>query len=108
MAFDRAYDVPRLVPALRLIAESSEKAAHFLRQPSDWTFEQSAVGQFDYNKPLACLFDHLVGTGEYAGRNGDAERLRGLEIYNQFEFGRLLDWHIGRLIPNPDEADSRG
>jgi hypothetical protein len=41
MAFDRACDVPRLVPALRLIAESNEKAAHFLRRPSDWTFEQS-------------------------------------------------------------------
>ncbi len=41
MAFDRAYDVPGLVPVLRLIAESSEKAAHFLRRPSDWTFEQS-------------------------------------------------------------------
>ena len=41
-------------------------------------------------------FDHLVGAGEQILRQLDAERLCGLEIHHQFEFGRLLDRKITR------------
>jgi hypothetical protein len=44
----------------------------------------------------ARLFDHLVDAGEQRRRHGQAKRLRGLEIDDQIEFGRLLDWNILR------------
>ena len=44
------------------------------------------------------LFDQLVGGDKQALRDGDAERLRCLEIDNQFDLGGLLDGKIGRLL----------
>ena len=38
---------------------------------------------------LAHSFDDLVGAGEQRQRNVEAERLRGLEIDQKFEFGWL-------------------
>src|SRR3984893_12375366 len=43
------------------------------------------------------LLDHLVGAGEDRWRDGQAERLGGLEIDHQLECGRLLDRQIGGL-----------
>src|SRR5215510_2329195 len=43
-------------------------------------------------------FDDLVGAGEQRGWDGDAERLRGLEIDNQFNRGGPLNRHVGRLL----------
>ena len=37
------------------------------------------------------LFDHLVGGGEQRRGHGQAERLSGLEVDYEFEFGRLND-----------------
>jgi hypothetical protein len=34
-------------------------------------------------------FDHLVDDGEQPGREGEAERLRGLEIDHELKLGRL-------------------
>jgi len=36
--------------------------------------------------------DHLVGAAEQWQRNGEAERLSGLEVNNQFQLRCLLDW----------------
>jgi hypothetical protein len=33
------------------------------------------------------LFDHLVGDGEHAWRNGEAEQPRGLSVDDQLELG---------------------
>src|ERR1700716_858910 len=38
-------------------------------------------------------------TGEQRGRHSDAEGLRGLEIDNQLEFGRLHNRQVGGLAP---------
>jgi hypothetical protein len=46
------------------------------------------------NEPL--LFDHLVGTSKQWQGNREAEHLRGPEVDEQLEFGRLLD---GQVFP---------
>src|SRR5436305_15225109 len=46
---------------------------------------------------LAHLLDHLVGAGEQRRWHLDAERLRGREIDDEIELGRLLDRKLARL-----------
>ena len=54
-------------------------------------------------------FDHLVGGHLDDQRHREAERLGGLEIDDQLEFGRLDYWKIGRLrtLENSADVDSR-
>src|SRR5215468_1351301 len=42
-------------------------------------------------------FDDLVGAGEDRWRYGQPERLRGIEVDDQLEPGRLLNGQVGRL-----------
>jgi hypothetical protein len=42
----------------------------------------------------AASFDHVVGLGEQRGRHGEAERIRGLTIDDEFELGRRLQPHL--------------
>src|SRR5437764_7204456 len=48
-------------------------------------------------RSLSPLLDHLVGAREQRLRNRQSERLRGLEVDRQLEFGRLLNRQIGRV-----------
>src|SRR5260370_18563463 len=53
------------------------------------------------------LFDHLVSGSEQRRWNGEAERLRCLEIDDQLEFGWLLDRQVARfrsLLARPRAA----
>ena len=43
------------------------------------------------------LFDNLIGAGEEGLRHGNAQRLGGLEVDDQLEGRRLLDWQIGGI-----------
>jgi hypothetical protein len=53
---------------------------------------KAAVSRCSKNPLLnASLFDHLVGGGEQRRGHGQAERLSGLEVDYEFEFGRLND-----------------
>ncbi len=42
-------------------------------------------------------FDHFVGERKQTRRHRETERLGGLEIYHQIEFGRLLGRKVFRL-----------
>ena len=41
------------------------------------------------------LFDHLVGAQQKVSADGQTERLRCLQVDDEFEFARLLDRQIG-------------
>ena len=56
----------------------------------------------------ACLFDHLVGTGEKRWRHGKTKRPSGLKIDHQFKLGRRLHRQIGRLLALEDAIDIAG
>ena len=56
----------------------------------------------------AASFDHLVGAGKQRRWDVDAERLGGLEINHQFEFGRQLDRQIGRFLAFEDAINVTG
>jgi hypothetical protein len=46
----------------------------------------------------ACLFDQFVGANEQRRRDGYADRLRGLEVDDEIEFGGLLHRKIAGLL----------
>jgi hypothetical protein len=54
------------------------------------------------------LFDHLVGSREQLRGHGEAERLCGLEIDNEFVLGRRLHWKVRRLLALENAIDVSG
>ncbi len=53
--------------------------------------------------PVAAVsFNDLVGTGEDRGRDCKAERVRGLEVDDKLEFGRLINRDVARVGPVED------
>ena len=60
-----------------------------------WTGPISAVALAE----ITTLFDHLVGGFEQGLWHGQAERLRGLEIDDEFELGRLYNRKLRGAFP---------
>src|SRR5262249_50411933 len=56
------------------------------------------VGSFIFKPPFTS-FDHLVGAAGQGQRDGDAERLGGLEVEDQLDFGGLHHREVSRLLP---------
>ena len=52
----------------------------------------------------ALSFDHLVGAGEQRLRHCQAKCFRGLQVDEQLELGRLLNWQIGWLLTLEDPS----
>src|SRR5258708_7927651 len=50
------------------------------------------------------LFDDLVGACEQRERDGDAERLGGLEVDDEFDLRGLLDRQVGRLFASENSS----
>src|SRR5260221_3548656 len=50
-------------------------------------------------------FDHFVGELLQMERHVEAERLGGLEVDHQFEFGRLLYWEVCRFGATQNAID---
>src|SRR5262245_48765270 len=55
----------------------------------------SAMGQ---KRTSRSLFDHLVGAILHRLRDGNAERLRGLEVEEQLDFACLLHRQVGGFL----------
>ena len=55
------------------------------------------------------LLDHFVGKREHHIRYRAAERFGGLEVDDQFEFGRLFDRKVSRFftLKNPVKVNCR-
>jgi hypothetical protein len=49
--------------------------------------------------------EHLVGGGQQRFRDGEAEGLGGLEVYDHLKFCRCLHRHIGGRFPVEDAVD---
>src|SRR3974390_351036 len=52
----------------------------------------------------AFSFNDLIGDREYSRWNGEVERLRCLEVDDQFEFSRLRHRKVGRFLALEDAA----
>ena len=63
-----------------------------MRLPCDAATEARSAARL-----VSSSFDHLIGPTEYRLRDRQAERLGGLEVDDQLDFGRLLDWQVGWL-----------
>jgi hypothetical protein len=55
-------------------------------------------------QPTMSLFEHLVGTREQQGRDGETQCLRCYQIYDELELGRLHARQVRRLCALEDAA----
>src|SRR5215471_12716050 len=81
-------------------SSSDVTAAAPARRPTARRFQANprpSLARSNWAKCPTLLFDNLVRPCEQHGRQGQAERLDGLEIDHQLEFGRPPHWQVGGL-----------
>ena len=59
----------------------------------------TAMSAMGHERNSRALFDHLIGAREKRRRDFEAERLGGLEVYDEFEARGLLDWDVAWTDP---------
>src|SRR5262249_17719241 len=65
--------------------------------------QKITAGKFHFEPPSRFTsFDYLVGACRERRRYLDPERLRGFQIDDELELGRLHDWQVGRLLALED------
>src|SRR4051812_15061538 len=69
---------------------------------SNFRVQSSTVTARKVRSDRRASFDDFVGACEDKLRNGDAGSFRGLQVYDQLETRRRLDWQITRLLPAQD------
>src|SRR5262249_46998779 len=98
----------------RHLDDRSGSFASFLATSRDVCSSPDSGVIADVPKPLPgakrrpsrpALFDHLVGDREQLVWNGEAERLRSLEVDGQLELGRHLDRQVSRSCASKDAID---
>src|SRR6267142_5037239 len=67
--------------------------------------EVALLGESRLFRHRGASFDHLVGTGQQHGRDGEAKRFCRLEVDDQLEGRRLLDRQFARMGAAQDTID---
>src|SRR5215468_8431753 len=68
-------------------------------------FDQTAVWHSDAARgPSTPSFDDLVDAADHRQRDCEAERLGGLHVDDELDFGRLLDRQLGGLLAFENSA----
>src|SRR5712672_3361275 len=81
----------QMTSALPPKADSSQTSGHVRKVPTT-----------DSCTAAKLIVDHLVGQREQRVRHGEAERIRGLTINDEFELRRQLDGQVRRLCAFED------
>ena len=79
-------------------------AGHFRSTLKSGHQQTGQLVRFVPMSEVVFLFDHFISAGEQRRRNGEPERLGGLEVERHFEFRRLHYGQIGRLLAFQDPA----
>jgi hypothetical protein len=96
-----AFKTPPLMADLRP-SRSLNRSSSLLESGRQLGYDYQPSWATGPHAPQTFLFDHLVGELLKLQWDIEAERLCSLEIYDQLEFGRLLNRQIGGYGP-PDD-----
>src|SRR5262249_31919313 len=75
------------------------------RRPLRAPWRRAEQSRWLEQKPGVSLFNHFIRPEQQRRRDGEAERLGGLEVDDKFERGRLLHWEVARLGALEDLVD---
>src|SRR5262249_51785510 len=86
---------------------STQMVAHPSRSSATGSIDNSPGGSYlhwRHTHTGRTSFDHLVDAANQRQRDGEAERLGGLHVDDELDFGRLLDRQLGGLLAFENSA----